>query len=48
MNSVGGEDSDQNDSEMTERLKKYNPKGKRKAGWIYVMNNNMRKASGKY
>jgi len=48
MNSVGGEDSDQNDSEMTERLMNYNPEGKRKAGWIYVMNNNMRKASGKY
>jgi len=26
---------------------KYNPEGKRKAGWIYVMNNDMRKASGK-
>jgi hypothetical protein len=38
MNSVGGEDSDQNDSEMTEGLMKYNPEGKRKAGWICVMN----------
>jgi hypothetical protein len=47
MNSVGGEDSDQNDSEMTERLTKYNPEGKRKAGRIYVMNNSIRKASDK-
>jgi len=47
MNSMGGEDSGQNDSEMTERLTKYKPEGKRKAGWIYVMNNDMRKASGK-
>jgi hypothetical protein len=47
MNSMGGEDIDQNYSEMTERLMKYNPAGKRKAGCIYVRNNDMRKASGK-
>jgi hypothetical protein len=35
---VGGEDSDQNDSVMTERLMKYNAEGKRKAGWIYFVN----------
>jgi hypothetical protein len=33
MNSAGGEDSDQNDSEMTERLRKYNQEGKKK-GWM--------------
>jgi hypothetical protein len=47
MNSGGGEGSDQNDSETTERLMKYNPEGKRKAGWNYVMNNDMRGASDK-
>jgi hypothetical protein len=30
-----------------ERLRKYNPEGKRKAGWIYVVNNDIRKACGK-
>ena len=47
MNREQGENSDQNDREMTEILMKYNPEGKRKAGWIYVVNNDMRETSGK-